>query len=155
MLLFSCGLGESGGTEMPLSGQRILLVEDEAIIAFDMESIICEANGEVVAHAGSLPKALKLANTPDLSLALLDFRLGSENSLPVAKKLHAAGVPFVFYTGNAPCIREFFPDVPIIPKPADPAILINTLASLTIKRRITPPHKPERCHAAWFEPLSP
>jgi DNA-binding response OmpR family regulator len=120
---------------MPLSGQRILLVEDEAIIAFDMESIIREANGEVVAYAGNLPMALKLTNTPGLSLAILDFRLGSQNSLPVARKLHAAGLPFVFYTGTASCISEVWPGVPILVKPANPARLISTLASLAVRPR--------------------
>ena len=119
---------------MPLGGHRILLVEDEAIIALDLKAIIHKANGEVVAYAACLTKALKLANTPRLSLAVLDFRLGSENSLPVARKLRAAGVPFIFCTGNVPVMSENWPDVPIISKPVHPAILISTLASLTIKR---------------------
>jgi DNA-binding response OmpR family regulator len=119
---------------MPLTGHRILLVEDEALIAMDVKAMIRKANGEVVAYAASLAKALKIVNTPGLSLAVLDFRLGSENSLPVATKLHAAGVPFVFYTGNAANIPEIWPGVPILPKPADPARLIGTLASLWVKR---------------------
>ena len=119
---------------MPLRGHRILLVEDEAIIALDVKAMIRKANGEVIAYAANLAKALELVNTPGLSLAILDFRLGSKNSLPVARKLHAVGVPFVFYTGNAPSIPEIFPGVPILPKPVDPARLISTLASLTIKR---------------------
>jgi DNA-binding response OmpR family regulator len=119
---------------MPLSGHRILLVEDEAIIALDLKVIIGEANGEVAAYAPNLAKALLLTDTPGLSLAVLDFRLGSENSLPVARKLYAAGVPFVFYTGNAGNISEIFAGVPILPKPVDPARLISTLASLTVKR---------------------
>jgi len=49
---------------MPVSGHRILLVEDEAIIPLDLKAIIRKANGEVVAHGANLAKALKLANTP-------------------------------------------------------------------------------------------
>jgi len=119
---------------MPLSGHRIFLLEDQAIIAFDLEASIREANGKVVAYAASVARALKLVSTPGLSLAILDFRLGSEDSLPVATRLHAAGVPFIFYTGNASIAREIWPGVPILPKPVHPAILISTLASIAIKR---------------------
>ena len=118
---------------MPLTGHRVLLVEDEAILAFDLKAMIHEANGVVIAYAPNVAKALKLVNTPGLTLAVLDFRLGSENSLPVARKLHAAAVPFLFYTGNAQCIPEIWPSVPILPKPVDPTRLINTLASLAIR----------------------
>ena len=85
---------------MPLSGQRILLVEDEFLTAFYVESIVREAHGEVVAHAASLAKAMTLAATPNLSLAILDFSLGSNNSLRVAAKLRAFGVPFIFHSGS-------------------------------------------------------
>jgi DNA-binding NtrC family response regulator len=116
---------------MPLTGHRILLVEDEVIIAFDIENIVRAANGKVAAHATSLAKALKLADTANLTLAILDFRLGREDSLPVAKKLYAARVPFIFYTGNAPAVSGIWPLVPIVPKPAPPNGLIGALVSLT------------------------
>ncbi len=114
---------------MPLSGHRILLVEDECLIAFDVESIIQEAGGEVAAHAPCLAKALELAGIPDLSLAILDFRLGPDNSLPVAAKLHARRVPFIFHTG-CPCeASAAWPQVPAIAKPAAPGALVRALAS--------------------------
>ncbi len=115
---------------MPLYGARILLAEDEVLIAIDIKHIIREARGEVVAHAANLPKALTLADTPRLTLAILDFQLGPQNSLPLATKLHAAGVPFIFHTGNAACLSEAWPFVPIVPKPAAPQRLVAVLASL-------------------------
>jgi DNA-binding response OmpR family regulator len=119
---------------MPLTGHRILLVEDEAIIALDLKSIIRSANGEVAAYASNLAKALKLANTPGLTSAILDFRLGSENSLLIATKLHAARVPFLFCTGSALSVSQVWPGVPILSKPVDPARLISTLASFAVQR---------------------
>ena len=119
---------------MPLTGQRILLVEDEIIIAFDIKAIIRKANGEVAAHAANLAAALRLADTPNLSLAILDFRLGREDSLPVAKKLHEAQVPFLFHTGHAAALSELWPLVPIVHKPAAPENLISALVSLLTKR---------------------
>jgi len=58
---------------MTLAGHRILLVEDEVLIAFDIMSIIREANGEVLAHATSLARAMKLADNPNLFLSDFGF----------------------------------------------------------------------------------
>ncbi len=118
---------------MPLTSHRILVVEDEVIIALDIENIVREANGKVAARATSLAKALRLADTANLTLAILDFRLGRENSLPVAKKLYTAQVPFIFYTGNAPLLSEMWPAVPIVSKPAPAGCLISALVSLKTK----------------------
>jgi DNA-binding NarL/FixJ family response regulator len=119
------------GAAMPLVGHRILLVEDEALIALDLKSIIRKARGDVAAHAGSLARAMTLAHTPRLSLAILDFRLGTHTSLPAAAKLHALGVPLIFHTaGVASEISEAWPQVPIVLKPAAPARLISALLSL-------------------------
>jgi DNA-binding NarL/FixJ family response regulator len=119
---------------MPLLGQRILLVEDENIIAFDVMNIIRGARGEVVAHARSLARALLLADTPNLSLAILDFYLGSNNSLPAAAKLHAAGVPFIFHTGSdVSAVSQAWPQVPVVSKPATAERLVSAIARLRLK----------------------
>jgi DNA-binding NtrC family response regulator len=86
---------------MPLTGHRILLVEDELLIALDVKRTLQAAHGEVVGRASNVAKAMKLADTPSLSSAVLDFRLQFRNSFAVAAKLHAAGVPFIFYTANS------------------------------------------------------
>jgi DNA-binding response OmpR family regulator len=113
---------------MPLKGHRILVVEDDMLVALDIERIILEARGTVAGRAASLAQAMKLAGMPDLSLAVLDFHLGPETSLPVAAKLHAAGVPFIFHTGCGLAeVRAVWPQVPIMTKPAAPALLVNTL----------------------------
>jgi len=116
---------------MPLDGHRILLVEDESLIALDLKSIIWKARGSVAAHAANLAQAMTLADTPGLSLAILDFRLGAETSLPVAAKLWAHGVPFLFHT--ACCSSDVFaawPQVPVVLKPAAPATLVSALLLL-------------------------
>ena len=80
-----------------LEGQRVFFVEDEILIALYIEDIILASHGEVVS-ANTLTKGMRLADTPGLSLAVLDFSLGPDNSLPVAAKLDALGVPFLFHT---------------------------------------------------------
>ena len=119
---------------MPLTGHRVLLVEDDAIIAFDIICAVREAHGEVVGHATSLAAALRLADTPNLSSAILDFKLRSNNSLPVAAKLRAGGVPFLFHTGHPAAVAEAWPGAPILSKPATRSELLSSLVSLVTNR---------------------
>lgn len=112
---------------MPLKGHHILLVEDEFLIALDLKRILREARGEV-AYAATLAKAMTLADTPGLSLALLDYRLGSKTSLPVSAKLCAIGVPFIFHTGcGLSAVPEAWPQVLVVSKPVVPEKLIHSL----------------------------
>ncbi len=116
---------------MPLCGHRILVVEDETIVAFDLNCIIRKARGKVAGCATTFAQAIRLADTADLSLAILDFRLGPHTSLPVAAKLHAAGVPFIFHTACG--IQEMataWPYAPVIHKPAMPDDLVAAMVTL-------------------------
>ena len=116
---------------MPLDGQRVFVVEDEILIALDIEHMISTAQGEIAGPAATLEEALKLADTPGLSVAILDFSLGANNSLPVAAKLDTYGVPFLFYTAyEAAEISEAWPDAPIVRKPARPERLVRVLEFL-------------------------
>ncbi|MCQ4190789.1 response regulator [Methylocystis suflitae] len=82
-----------------LSGRRILIVEDEYIIAADLAQLL-EGLGAKVGPAGSVADALALiARQPAIDVALLDVTLGSEKIFPVADVLQARGVAFVFATG--------------------------------------------------------
>lgn len=115
---------------MPLGGQRILVVEDESAVAFDVGFIIRKARGSA-AYAANLSQAMKLAEAPDFSLAVLDFRLGSNTSLPVAARLYAAGIPFIFHTGcGLSELRNAWPNAPIVQKPASAHQLITGLVNL-------------------------
>ncbi len=116
---------------MSLEGQRVLLVEDEALIALDIEDMICASKGEVACSANTLAKAMRLADTPGISLAVLDFHLGGDSSLPVAAKLNACGIPFLFYTGYNPKeISEAWPNALIVSKSSGTPRLISALETL-------------------------
>ena len=118
---------------MPLKGQRILLVEDNFLIAPDIERVICDHRGEVAARAATLADAMKRAEIPGLTSAILDSRLGADDVLPVAEKLAGNGVPFLFYTGGIfEELAAAWPNAPIVPKPASDAALVNALASLIL-----------------------
>ena len=85
---------------MDLREHRVLIVEDEIVIAIDLVGILLDAGAQIVGPAMSVPEALSLIETHEITAAILDVNLGKEDSLPVAQCLEAAGKPFVFHTGN-------------------------------------------------------
>ncbi|KHK89024.1 response regulator [Novosphingobium malaysiense] len=83
---------------MPLAKKRLLIVEDEYLVAMDLAEAI-EALGAVVACiAGDLKTAMAVAET-DIDGALVDVQLGADKSFPLIDKLSAAGIPIILMTG--------------------------------------------------------
>ena len=82
-----------------LQGARVLIVEDDAIIAMMVEDMLSEMGCEVVGTAARLEAAVEKARTLDLDLAMLDVNLDGLETFPVADVLTERGVPFVFSTG--------------------------------------------------------
>jgi CheY-like chemotaxis protein len=83
-----------------VSGRRILIVEDEYIIAADLAQLLEGLGVTVIGPVGSVADALALlAGEPAIDAAVLDVTLGTEKIFPVADALRARGVPFVFATG--------------------------------------------------------
>jgi len=79
--------------------RRVLLVEDNALIALDAEESLYGLGVATVAVAGSSDAALTLIAAEPPECALLDFNLGAETSEPVARALADRGIPFAFATG--------------------------------------------------------
>lgn len=85
---------------MPLNGRRILIVEDEYLIAEDLAALLREAHAEVIGPAASLPKAVRLAGeTERIDAAVLDINLRGVDVFPLAEDLRSRGVPIMFMTG--------------------------------------------------------
>ena len=84
-----------------LAGKRILVVEDEALVAMLLEDMIGDLGGNIVATASRVDAALKIIEerVDEIDAALLDVNLGSENAFPIAEALGAHGKPFAFSTG--------------------------------------------------------
>jgi CheY-like chemotaxis protein len=82
-----------------LTGKRVLIVEDEAIIAFALEDMLIELGCTVIGPALRLAEAQELASEADLDAAILDVNINSERSYPVAAELERRCIPFVFATG--------------------------------------------------------
>lgn len=103
---------------VPAAARRILVVEDEMMIAMLMEDMLVDIGHHVVAVAQNLRVALQLAEGGDFDLAILDVNLAGERSFPVAELLTRRGVPFMFATGyGAMGLDEAFRDTLTLNKP--------------------------------------
>lgn len=100
------------------SRKLLLLVEDEPLIAYEVERDLRNAGARVIT-AGYLDAASYMTQHPDLSGAVVDFQLGDETALSLCRRLFERGLPFVIHTGyTADAVRLEWPLVPIIQKPA-------------------------------------
>ncbi len=112
-----------------LNGLRILVVEDEPILA-DTLKLDLEAQGAIVlGPAPSVSKAIAcIAEADVIDAAVLDVKLRGENSFPIASDLDRQDIPFVFLTGfDRSPVTLRFADIPVFEKPVDPDVLVGAL----------------------------
>jgi PAS domain S-box-containing protein len=118
----------------PMSGPgrpRILVVEDSALIALEIEEAMRELGFDVLGPVGRLPAALELAQTQTVDGALLDINLDGVQVYPLADLLRERGIPIVFATGydRRTVLPVRFNSVPTLAKPFSPAELARLLAA--------------------------
>ncbi|CAM8624301.1 HWE histidine kinase domain-containing protein [Sphingobium sp.] len=111
-----------------LKGRNVLLVEDNMIIAMDGEDALRDLGAEVMTVA-SVGRAREAIAIQPVDLAVLDFNLGHENSLPIAELLAERGVPFIFATGYGDGLElpARFEGVTLLKKPYSGATLAQAL----------------------------
>ncbi|WP_378947878.1 hypothetical protein [Mesorhizobium sp. ANAO-SY3R2] len=115
----------------PLSGVRILLLEDEALIALDVEQLCRDNGAEDVVVASSLSEVGSIPAAYDA--AILDVMVGGEPTLDFARALATRQIPFVFASGydDVSAMSAAFPEVAIVRKPyAGPDLVDAVAASL-------------------------
>jgi DNA-binding response OmpR family regulator len=114
-----------------LTGKRVLLVEDEAIIALAIEDMLREIGCEVVGPALDVTRGEQLAKDAALDAAVLDINLGGRMSHSIAQILRARRLPFCFSTGYASAeIPAGFESIQVLQKPYDIASLRSALVQL-------------------------
>ena len=119
-------------------GLRVLLVEDEPLIAIDAEDMLRHMGVETVVWARNVADAMAATDASTFHAALLDLRLGGEISIPLAQRLAAQNVPFGFLTGfEDRAIPPEFKDRPIVAKPFTPQQIHGLLV------RLVSPHTPD------------
>jgi CheY-like chemotaxis protein len=103
---------------LPTPQLRVLLVEDEIMIALLLEEMLAELDFEVVGPVARLDRAVEMAQRQALDVALLDVNLNGKEIYPVAEALAAREVPFVFVTGyGRGTLRAPYCDRPTLQKP--------------------------------------
>ena len=105
---------------------RVILVEDEALVALMMEDLLRELGCEVAGSFGALEAALQWLAAQDEPPdgAVLDVNLGGgELVFPLAHALRERGVPFVFATGYSALPEDGFAEIPVLNKPVDLGML--------------------------------
>ena len=110
----------------------MLVVEDEFIIAIEIQANLEEAGARVIGPAYTLAQALELAKKERLSGAMLDLRLGRDSAAPVAEILAERNIPFLFYTGQptGDPVRRAWPQATTLSKPALGDQIVQAVASV-------------------------
>jgi DNA-binding response OmpR family regulator len=117
---------------MTIVQRRILLAEDEFLVALSTTDWLESAGYEVVGPVSRMALALGLARSETLDAALLDINLAGEMVWPVAEALERRGVPFLFLSAYVPLsvIPVKFAAIPRLDKPLDGDRLLRELAAI-------------------------
>lgn len=115
-----------------LQGLNILLVEDEYLIAADIETTLMRQGATIVGLAPTVADALIVIDQAErLDCAVLDVNLGGETSFPVADALIIRNVPVLFVTGyDSLMLPGAFASIPRLNKPFNPNILVSTISAI-------------------------
>ncbi|BEV01895.1 response regulator [Novosphingobium olei] len=122
---------EPAGDRLPLAGCRVLIVEDEPLVAMELEMLLEDAGATPLGPATTCAEAISAAARLQPHFALLDGNLHGEKVDKVASTFDAAGIGFAFVSGyGREHLPEDFRDRPVIGKPFDPAQLLAVAGRL-------------------------
>ena len=124
-------------TEGGLFGFQVFVVEDELVVSIMLEDMLAEFGCIVAGMAATVDDAMaQIVATPMIDAAILDVNLGGEKVYPVAERLIARGVPFVFCTGyGLGGVANHFAHVPTLAKPYEQDQLEDLLISALVNAR--------------------
>jgi len=108
---------------------RILVVEDEPLVAFDNEHFLRDAGFDIVATVDRAGEALRFIEPGDLDLVLADVRLSDGSGLDVAHAARAKGIALLFVTGEAPAEAAELA-LGVLAKPYTPRELVAAIGAV-------------------------
>lgn len=115
--------------------RRILIVEDEALVAMLIEDVVGDLGHDVVAVAGRVDDGVAKAEALEIDCAVLDLNLNGQRTYPVAEALRRRGVPFLFVTGyGAAGLAPGWEGEVVVQKPFQPHELAQGLARAWARR---------------------
>jgi light-regulated signal transduction histidine kinase (bacteriophytochrome)/CheY-like chemotaxis protein len=114
-----------------LAGLRVLVVEDQLVIAMDVEAVLADHGVQAIDTAATSSEALRILASKPPDVAVLDVNLGQGTSIPVAEELRRQRIPFVFATGygDTAMIPENLANAPVVRKPHDASTLVAAVAA--------------------------
>jgi CheY-like chemotaxis protein len=116
-----------------LEGRRVLVVEDQYLVAEEMRRMVTGLGGQVIGPVARAQPALEALDSERVDLALLDINLGPDDAYPLAQELIRRDVPFIFATGAEPwVVPEAFRGVPRLDKPLTPRALADAVQRLKL-----------------------
>jgi CheY-like chemotaxis protein len=108
--------------------KRVLLVEDETLIAMLLEDILDDLGYDVAGSAADFNEGMRLASAESFDFAILDVNVGGREIFPIAEQLAARDIPFIFSTGyGAYGLPDEWKNRPVLPKPFKPDDLEKAL----------------------------
>lgn len=114
---------------------RILIVEDEGLIALDIEQELEEAGFEIVAVCGTVEDALKKIDTEQIDAVTLDGNLYGQSAAPIAERLISKNIPYLVLTGySSGQVGDWINEAPRINKPHDSNKLVRAVKGLVNKQ---------------------
>lgn len=122
--------------EPSLPGTRVLIVEDETLVAMLVEDLLDELGCQVAATFARVSQAQDyLSRSSEFDAAILDVNIAGEDAYSIAEALDARGVPFVFVTGYGPAgVREEWRERGVVQKPIQQSELAQVLEA-ALRRR--------------------
>jgi CheY-like chemotaxis protein len=112
-----------------LFNRRVLVVEDEMMIAMLIEDMLEEFGCTLVGPATTVPRALDLIAKENVEIAVLDLNLDGQNTYAIADALRQKNVPFIFATGyGSTGLRQEYGNRPVLQKPFQAQALESALA---------------------------
>ena len=101
-----------------LAGRRVLVIEDESLVAMLIEDVLLDMDCEVAGLASRLHDAMEKAKSLAFDVAILDVNLNGKETFPIAEVLLERGIPFVFATGYGTAVLPGpLQNVPVLHKP--------------------------------------
>jgi PAS domain S-box-containing protein len=126
---------EDSSRREAVRGTRVLVVDDEPLVAMDVVGILAEAGCEVLGPAGTLAAAKALISRGEFDFALLDANLGGQPVDELAEAVADRKIPFAFLTGYArDGLPQAFRDAPMIGKPFTRKQIVDVLGQLAVQR---------------------
>jgi DNA-binding response OmpR family regulator len=109
---------------------RILVVEDENLLAMQITWLLEDAGHSVVGPEKSVDATIKVLARQKVDLALLDVKLGAETVFPISKLLDSLHVPYIFVTGEGGSVPDEYRHRPLIAKPYEAKVLVWQIKQL-------------------------